>query len=299
VSYIYNVKKAIILLTAISGLVGCSKPSEPVLPSAFGQPVKVTVTGYTGNAMEPFISRDGAFLFFNNLNAAPENTNLHYATRVSDVEFQYQGEIKGINTVDLEGTPTMDASGNLYFVSTRNYTSTLSTIYHANFSNGTASDVSLVNGVSKNIAGDVNFDVEATASGNFLYFVDSQFDSNNNPMTADLVIAQKSGSGFIRLGNSSDLLKNVNSNELEYAPGLSANELELFFTRVASPISSSSVPQIYMASRSKTDEAFGAPIKLTTLPGFVEGPSISGDGRTLYFHQKDPDYFQIYLVSRL
>jgi WD40-like Beta Propeller Repeat len=148
--------------------------SNPVME--FGQPVKVEMIGYSGNIMEPFLSRDGNTLLFNNLNAPPENTNLHWAIKINDTTFQYKGEIAGVNTKDLEGVPTLDNSGNLYFVSNRDYANTLSTLYQCNFSNGTATNLQLGNGVSKLQAGWVNFDIEVSADGQSLYFVDAQFD---------------------------------------------------------------------------------------------------------------------------
>ena len=60
-------------------LSACNRDNNIVNPNPvieFGQPVKVEMIGYTGNIMEPFVSRDGTILLFNNLNAAPENTNL-------------------------------------------------------------------------------------------------------------------------------------------------------------------------------------------------------------------------------
>lgn len=48
-----------------AGHVGLDEP----LTHEFGDPKRVEIIGYRGDAMEPFISRDGAYLFFNNLNA--------------------------------------------------------------------------------------------------------------------------------------------------------------------------------------------------------------------------------------
>src|ERR1700729_1395533 len=61
----------------------------------FTNPQPVTIKGYSQDAMEPFISPDGNYLFFNNSNAPTVNTNLFYATRIDDVTFQFQGEIGG------------------------------------------------------------------------------------------------------------------------------------------------------------------------------------------------------------
>src|SRR6266849_4631567 len=124
--------------------------------------------------MEPFFSRDREYLFFNNSNDPHVNTNLHWAARVDDLTFQYKGEIGGVNTAALEGVPSMDRSNNFYFVSTRSYNQTASTIYRGIFSSGKLSAIELVPGVSVSTPGIVNFDAEISADGNTLYFVDSQ-----------------------------------------------------------------------------------------------------------------------------
>lgn len=79
----------------------------------------------------------------------------------------------------------------MYFVSLRNYATTLSTLYQCNIINGVVTNVQLINGVSKLQASWLNFDVEVSADGQSIYFVDSQFDQTLNPLTADLVIAKK------------------------------------------------------------------------------------------------------------
>jgi len=43
--------------------------------------------------MEPFITRDGRYLLFNNSNDPLVDTNLHYAERIDDLTFAYRGEI--------------------------------------------------------------------------------------------------------------------------------------------------------------------------------------------------------------
>src|SRR5688500_15837996 len=84
---------------------------------------KVTVSGLTFDAMEPFIAPDGNTLFFNSLNSGG-NTNLYYATKVNDTAFTYIGLVGG--TYDpspdhLDGVPSIDSSGNFFWVSLRNF----------------------------------------------------------------------------------------------------------------------------------------------------------------------------------
>jgi hypothetical protein len=262
----------------------------------FSQPVKVEMKGYSGNMMEPFLSRDGNTLFFNNLNSAPENTNLHWAIKINDSSFQYNGEIAGVNTRDLEGVPTLDRDSNLYFVSTRNYSRTLSTLYQCHYSNGIGSNVHLVNGVSKLMAGWVNFDIEVSADGQSLYFVDSKFDQSGNPSSADLVIAQKKDSGFERQANTDYLMHNINTEGLEYAASISADNLVLFFTRVDLPLNANSTPVILYATRKSISDPFSVPSKVQSITGFAEGPSISADQHILYYHKKENDHFVLYMV---
>ena len=264
----------------------------------FGQPIKVELDGYTGNIMEPFLSRDGNTLLFNNLNAAPENTNLHWATKINDTTFQYKGEIAGVNTSALEGVPTLDNAGNLYFVSTRNYAATLSTLYQCNLSNGIATNVQLVNGVSKLQAGWLNFDVEVSADGQNLYFVDAQFDQTGNPASADLIIAEKNGGGFQRLLNSSDIMKNINTDALEYGACISVDQLELYFTRLVIPFTATSSPEILVSTRKNNTQPFSSPSKISAITGFAEAPAIAPDQRAIYYHKKENNKFVLYMIRK-
>ncbi len=275
---------------------GCTHTTpEPIL---FGPPSPVTVNAYKGaNLMEPFFTRDGKYLFFNNLNSSPEDTNIHWATRKDDKTFDYKGEVSGIATTAIEGTPSMDNSNNLYFVSTRDYATTLSTIYSASFQNGVATNVALVEGISKKQPGIVNFDVEVNASGNTLYFVDGEFDEKGHPKTADIVIATKTGNSFARLTNSDEIMKNINTSQLEYAASISSDDLAIYFTRVAAPIDENSKPAIYYAERKKVTDPFGEPILIQGLGDFVEGPTISSNGKLLYYHGLQGSSYKLFLVK--
>lgn len=280
-------------------LIGCQKNTvEPPLPKFVGEE-KVTVIGYTDHLMEPFLSRDGSMLFFNNSNDPAANTNLHWATRVNDVTFEYKGELAGVNTSSLEGVASMDENGVLYFVSTRSYTQTFSSIYRSDFSNGTVSNVAIVEGISKNIAGWLNFDVEISATGQTMYFVDGRFDANGGPYEADLAIAANSLVGFKRLTNSNEILQHVNTDNLEYAACISADNLELYFTRIIAPITTSSTSEIFVATRAKIADPFGIPSKIETITGFVEAATISTDGSLLYYHKNDGIKFSLYVTRRI
>ncbi|MGA3040290.1 MAG: hypothetical protein ABSF54_05790 [Bryobacteraceae bacterium] len=266
--------------------------------NAFQHPERVTIANYAGDAMEPFISHDGRFLLFNNRNDPGVDTNLHYAERVDGLHFVYRGEIRGVNTSALEAVPSLSCGGDLYFVSTRSYQETFSTIYRARFSDGAASGIQLAPGISRHTPGWVNFDAEVSADGQTLYAVDSRFSATGIPLTADLFIAHKRPDGaFERMAESGNLLRLVNTEELEYAPAVSADGLELFFTRVRE-IRAGAQPRIWRSVRRSVREPFAAPQVVGAISGFAEGPTLSPDGLSLYYHARVNGQFAIFRVTR-
>lgn len=294
---------ASILACAVGCVLGAScghapRPETPV-SMEFGNPERVSILGYSGDAMEPFVSRDGKILFFNNLNEPQVNTNLYWAERVDDLHFRYRGEIQGVNTAALEGVASMDRDGNFYFVSNRSYDQTASTLYRGKFANGSITGIELVPGVSLAKGGIVNFDAEISADGNTLYFVESQFSIFHQPQSAIILIARRSGNTFVRDAASEALLKTVNDPDaLDYAPATTADELEIYFTRVNKDHPEVHGPQIFVAKRASRALLFGSPLRIGAITGFVEGPTLSPDGKSLYYHRKEDGHFVIYRVTR-
>ena len=86
-----------------------------------GNAVPVTIRGYHGDAMEPFLSADGKYLFFNNRNDPGTDTNLYFAAPRRRTTFSYGGAIAGANSPALDAVASMDAADHFYFVSTRSY----------------------------------------------------------------------------------------------------------------------------------------------------------------------------------
>src|SRR5207245_3652655 len=114
---------------------------------------------------------------------------------------------------------------------TRSYEQTLMTIYRGKFDRGVVRDVAPVSGLSRGVPGQVNFDVEVSADGTTLYFVDGLFTGGAVPSTADLAIAVRGDDGqFHRVDNGE--LAAINTSALEYAACISEDQLELFFTRI-------------------------------------------------------------------
>jgi Tol biopolymer transport system component len=279
-------------------LIACGPPraQEPsaAVSLEFQNPQRVTIEGYSGDAMEPFLTRDGKYLFFNNLNEGNVNTNLHWAERVDDLHFMYRGEIEGVNTPALEGVASMDREGNFYFVSNRSYDQTASTLYRGKFANGHVTGVELVPGVSLAKPGIVNFDAEISADGNTLFFVESQFNSAGQPQWAHILFARRSGDRFVRDAASETVMRAINNaGKLNYAPATTASECEIFFTRVGSD-----GPATYVAKRASKGLPFEEPERIAAITGFAEAPTLSPDEKALYFHKKEDGRFVIYRITR-
>lgn len=277
----------------------------------YGEPELVKVKNYDSEkgTMEPFISRDGRVLLFNNatdaFGAGTADADLQYARRNGDGVFEYVGRVKGANSQKMDGAASLDDDNTLFFTSVRSYDSDRKTLYTGKFDNGTAENVRGIPGdISKNKRGELNMDGEITADGKKLYFSDNTWDSSFNiPKSSNLVIAQRASSGeFLRTGDSDRIFKNINTDDLEYAPATTADELTLYFTRARFHKAGGKLTGvetgIYMATRTGKDAPFAAPVRLSTISGFVEGPTVTADGNELYFHRKDGKIYHLYRVVR-
>lgn len=97
-------------------------------------------------------------------------------------------------------------------------------------------------------------------------------------------------------------LRNINADALEYAPSISADGLELYFTRATQLMAGSEAPgallRIMVATRTSVDEPFGELRALTALTGFVEAFTIPLDGKEMFFHKKVGKNFVICRAER-
>src|SRR5262245_28770823 len=98
------------------------------LPAVAAGPEPVRIEDYNNEAMEPFVSRDGHYLFWNTRNAPGTNVDIHFA-EADHGTFVYRGVLLGTTSYDLDGTPTMSADGHFCFVSTRDYRRALISVY--------------------------------------------------------------------------------------------------------------------------------------------------------------------------
>jgi Tol biopolymer transport system component len=283
-----------LLMSASGSDAGAASPTTSIY-QGFTHPRPVVIRGYTGNAMEPFVSPDGKYMLFNNSNSAT-HTTLSYATRLNDTTFVYGGNVGGANDLhSLTAVPTVTADGTLYFISTRSYSQTLSTVYEAQFRNGKATGVALVVGLAAPRPGIVNFDVDVASDGHSLYVSQGTFSGGSSPDAASIVLYTRRAEGFVRDPSSDRLMKDVNDpSALNYAADISPDGLVLFFTSADAGIP----PRIYRAERSDSSRPFGNVQLVGAATGYVEAPSLSGDGHLLYYHHKSGNHFMIFVVSR-
>ncbi len=283
------------LLSAL--LAGCAIHGATDLPvtNDFTAAGCVEIVGYDGDAMEPFIVPKTGDLLFNNRNSPPELTDLHWARRIDDAHFEYVGRVEGANSTALDGVPSVDESGNIYFVSTRSYDETLSSIYTGHWANGVVTDVELVRGISPEQRGVVDFDAEISRDGDSLFYVEGRFSGAAVPDSADIALAHRMDDRFVRDTFSDVLLGSVNTPALEYAPAISADRRELFFTRLDPHARTIA---IYRVKRIGAGQPFGPAERVAAADGFVEAPALNPDGTILYFHRLDGGKFHICKADR-
>ncbi len=324
-----------LLILGASTQFGCSSsdngtpnPDPEQKTPAFQNPRAITVQGYSGDLMEPAISRDGKTLFFNNLNAdmlpsgEANETDLHYANHIDDVTFDYVGEVNGANIDtnpdqnELEGVASSDKNNRLYYIYTGDYFDTsgpnyLRSIFYGDFSNGNLTNIQSIPNLKTNrpteenpIPGQVNFDAEIHYDGEELYFVEGIFSGSSFPDEGNIGIAIKVNGIFTTHQDSENLFENlfanINSNALEYAPSISTNSLEFYFTRASGSVENGIDFGVYVATRNAVSEPWENVERLDVIVGEItEAPSLSFDGNLLYYHQKVNGLYQIYVVERV
>ena len=281
-------------------------------PTAFVNPQPVSIVGYDDSAMEPFLSKDEQYLFFNNSNDPSVDTNLHYAVRVDDTTFTYVGELGGVNNLDegaptLEAGPTMDEFDQFYFTTDHAYAQYGVTTFVGTHASGTVADPAPVFGLAPGVTGWVTMDTGISRDGTTMYYANAELPSPTDPVgtpikQAILNVAEKiDPTNFTKLSNSDALLAKINNAGLNYAAEISEDALELFFTRSGAPFNE--YPRMYIARRTSATGPFSTVQRIVVADGFVEGPTLSADGKRLYYHkmhdpENEPGVFKIYMVTR-
>lgn len=274
-------------------------PEMPETAPVFINPRQVTITGYKQNVMEAFITGDGQYLFFNNDTGDNPKTDkdIFYARRINDVTFKFMGEIKGVNSAQVDGVPSMDRMGNFYFVSARNYSkpNSFATLYSGKFKDGRVSDLKAHPEVSLNLPGWLNMDVEISADGKTLYTTQTYF-NNDMPKQSYFQVAHLKNGKFEIDSHSNAIFDRINTGDIEYGASISSDDRELYFTRLS--YENGGKFTSYYATRPNKQAPFSTPKPITSITGFAEAPAITADGRLLYFHKKTGNRFQLYVLER-
>lgn len=279
------------------------KPQAGEPDTSFEPAQRIAITGYAGDAMEPFVSRDGAILFFNNRNAPPEKTDIHWSERSGPDRFAYRGLVAGAAMDDtLDGVPSMSADDEFVFTSLRGVDDKR-TIWRGRFSEGRLSALAPIEGdVNAQRVFWINMDSEISADGQTLYTTDSRFDPVRSRMVeSNLVIARRSGQGFARAPDSAAQLANINSSKMEYAAALSRDLKTLYFTRVDFAVLSEGGEtgfQTLVARRAAIEEPWGVPRPIASVSGYAEAPTLSPDECSVYFHKRVDGRFAIFRTTQ-
>jgi len=289
----------------------------PAAATAFANPQPVTIDnlpkGYGGTPIsteEPFVSRDGRFLFFNS-GDKENHKDLHFA-EWQNGHWRYRGEMgPKVNSADeVEGNPTMDAANNFFYIDS----AASNMARHAHFYpwTGKLGAHREVKGlpdrvvkVFKRFQG--NMGVEVSADGDTLYFSRATWQMHGFTLgpfeDSDILFCTRQGDDYIYdESEAKRVMQHINTPDMEYAASISADGLELFFTRLPlADLRKGKVhSQILRATRSNRLEAFGRPQVIDAIGSedFVEGPSISPNGMELYYHKRVGEKFRLYKVSR-
>ena len=276
----------------------------------YANPERVDIIGYTEDSMEPCISPDGQYMFFNGSNADDIDVHISLAKRISDTRFQYLGLLPGVQSAHRDMAPSLDRYNNIYFTTLRSIAEDGKSLYVGKWHQLNVSAPRTVDGdISPPRPGTpsiwVNMDCGISPDGCTLFISRAQIMRGEpGPRQSDLLLANREANGHFNISpQSAQLLKRVNTRALEYAPCVSADGLELYFTRAMAPDQIDTRPdsplvQIMVAKRSSIDKPFGEPERLVALDGFVEAPSTTLDKGEMFYHKKDGKFFHIYRAKR-
>ncbi|MBC7411869.1 MAG: T9SS type A sorting domain-containing protein [Bacteroidia bacterium] len=267
----------------------------------FGTEIPITINGLTFDAMEPAISSNGNILFFNSLNDGI-TTSLHYAVKVNDSTFTYMGALTGANQTTsprLDAVASMDSANNFYWVSLRDFPTQFDNFHHGIFNGNNVTTISRVRGdFYIYSSGWLIMDAAINYTGNMLYYCNAYFNPTYNgcgglPCKARLGAAlQINDTTFNKLTNTDAIFYNVNdTNYAVYAPHISKNELELYYTRFFK--SNPTQTEICVAVRASVTDTFSFPSIIYASNLAPEGPTLTADNAKLYYHKKNAGLYKI------
>ena len=275
----------------------------------YSNPIEITITGYSDHAMEPFISPDGNTLFFNSLNNGID-TKLYYATKVNATTFTFMGELSGVNEANnpqLNAVAGLDISNNFYWVSFRDFPTERDNLFYGSFNNGNVINNGRIHGDFYNYgAGWLVMDHGISVDGQTFYYNNARFDGTNctGPCETFIGIAKKTANDtFMKTIDSDIILQNINNSAyIYYAPYITQDNLELYYTRYLDrAITNSTIAEVCVATRTTDTDIFSEPKVLfsdTLINNIVEAPTLTTDKQLMYYHKKINGIHKIMLRER-
>jgi len=262
--------------------------------------------------MEPFISRDGKWLFFNSRNAGPD-TALHYGLFINSTTVRYMGRIGGAANAPLphlDAVPAMTDNYEFVWISTRNYAQNYEAVFQGTFDPvyGTIPTATPVHGnfyIREPVW--IVMDQELNRDGSILFYVNAHFGFPPGPLPifSNISLALRNPDGtYSEHPKAAEIMKTVNAADptiLTYAPSsLGTDGLELYYSQGGA---------LFVTRRNSPDEPFGTP-ELINLPCSgdwtePEAPTLSSDGKLMIFNRMDCKtvvgcpYINIYKMDRL
>lgn len=272
----------------------------------YENPVQVRIDGYDDDCMEPFVTGDGKYLLFNNSNSALVETHLHLCKKIGENHFQHLGLLTGSVSKSKDMAPTIDADGNLFYTCLLTYEKDGNSIYSGKFAGEKLQDIALAQGdISPHKPAEINMDCDISKDGNTLILSRAHFANYVLPPDkSDLAIAERADGKFLLKPQSQNVLSKLNTDNLEYAPCQTSDQLELYFTRASKKAVSGDSKKfepnlrIMVARRKDRFSPYEKPEKIAALTGFIEAPTITDDKREMFFHKKVNDKFRLFRATR-
>ncbi len=262
---------------------------------------RIVIRGYDGHAMEVGLSPDAEYLLFND--RRDPDKDMHWSRRVDDRTYEYGGRVDNTVSDRIDATPSFDGEGNLYFTTLKDFPRRPETVFVAGFRNGVALDPAPVVGdiyvPNRDLPNRVwiSLDPDVSGDGRFLFYSEGLFNPRVGlPYPYNVRGAERFDGRFVKMQDR--ILENVNTDALEYAPAISDDGLEIFFTRIAKVAGRPKMLGIYTARRAATEEPFGQAEHIEAITGDVEAPTLTADEQRLYYHRMVDGRFAVFRVTR-
>jgi len=292
---------AALLVAGLGFAASARKPAPPMSVDdySFGPPEAVTIDGYTGDAMEPFVTRDGRWLIFNTRNGPKDQTDLMLARRIDDRHYTFVGPLAGANSASLDGVASVDRDGRFFFVSNRDYDRTGNTLWTARFADGRVDNVRpLETDFTPKKLLRLNIDLEISADGSELIVAENRWNLfKARPARSHLAVSRRVGDRFERRPDSDQLMQAINGEALDYAPATTADRRTLYFTRW-NPQISGDVPRLMVSTRASPAVPWSAPRRIAAAAGFVEGATVVPGECGILYHARIGEAYRLFLIRR-